>query len=702
MTEIPNDPDAARADQTEPAPSARRRWAFRLLALALPLALFMLVEGGLRVAGYGGYPPILDEIGEYQGQRYITTISEGIKPFFVANPDQRGSMDRQFFTMPKPADTVRIVIVGGSAAQGYPQPRSLKLSAFLQAMLTDACPDRKIEVINLGTTAVASFPVSRIARAALPYDPDWMIVYTGNNEFYGAGGVASTHRLGRTARAMRWLHRLRQSAIVQAVSASDDPAPAQPKGGLMDAVLADACIPANDPRRQTAAENLAGNIRDIITACAARGIGVIVCTCPGAEANLAPIGENPKLANPVERRRLDTLLAEAESLRVAQPDEALDRIDQAIELHPTHATAHFVRAQLLAARGDLAGSQQSLWHARDLDTMPWRTPSSSNAAIRQVASEAILCDLEEAFHQASPQGVIGWTLMDDHVHPSLRGQVLIAEQLLETLLLHDRTLATGRGLDAKPVVLQPSNWTTLAERMGQNPLDAYRVVYRVIDLFERPFFQRSNPQALRRFQALQQRLEQSMDPVTRDAIGRLQQVGINVPITGWVAEARMRAGQFASAAEAYRIAERMVPQYGPLHIYYGCMRNVAWRQSRDQERVEANTALADRLVFDCQVIDQFHERPSAMLDAFCGVALAQAGRHPEAIARLERSTRQTAGRYQPVLTAAWIESLVATGQMESARTVMREFNRGLHLADLPLPPEVAHALAGSDGEDPNP
>jgi hypothetical protein len=97
-------------------------------------------------------------------------------------------------------------------------------------MLTDACPDRKIEVINLGTTAVASFPVSRIARAALPYDPDWMIVYTGNNEFYGAGGVASTHRLGRTARAMRWLHRLRQSAIVQAVSASDDPAPAQPKG----------------------------------------------------------------------------------------------------------------------------------------------------------------------------------------------------------------------------------------------------------------------------------------------------------------------------------------------------------------------------------------------------------------------------------------------------------------------------------------
>jgi hypothetical protein len=57
--------------------------------------------------------------------------------------------------------------VGESAAKGYPQPRNLSMQSFLEAMLQDAWPDRKVEVISLGTTAVASFPLVSMVREAV-------------------------------------------------------------------------------------------------------------------------------------------------------------------------------------------------------------------------------------------------------------------------------------------------------------------------------------------------------------------------------------------------------------------------------------------------------------------------------------------------------------------------------------------------------
>jgi hypothetical protein len=93
--------------------------------------------------------------------------------------------------MPKPAETVRIFLFGESAAKGYPQPRNLAMSAFMEAMLTDAWPGRTVEVINMGTTAVASFPIIPMVREAVALQPDLFVFYVGNNEFLGAYGTAS-------------------------------------------------------------------------------------------------------------------------------------------------------------------------------------------------------------------------------------------------------------------------------------------------------------------------------------------------------------------------------------------------------------------------------------------------------------------------------------------------------------------------------
>ena len=191
---------------------------FRLLALALPLLLFGMAEGVLRLFGLGGNPPMLQRIGAVEGGDLIIADQGGAASWFFANPHQAGRSELYAFLDPKPTNTVRIFCVGESAMQGFPQPRHLASSAFLQAMIEDAWPTGKVEVINLGTTAIASFPVLGILSEVLEFQPDLVVIYTGNNEFFGTYGVASSGRAGSRPwmlRANRFLHSL---ALVQGLS----------------------------------------------------------------------------------------------------------------------------------------------------------------------------------------------------------------------------------------------------------------------------------------------------------------------------------------------------------------------------------------------------------------------------------------------------------------------------------------------------
>jgi len=682
---LPNIPAGSGADQPQPA-SRGRRWLFRFAALLLPVLLFAILEGALRLAGYGGHPPILAELGEVDGRRYIGTHPAGIGPFFSASPDRPGSMDRQVFTMPKDAGTVRIVIVGGSAAQGYPQPRPLKLSAFLAAMLQDVWPGKKVEVLNLGTTAVASFPAACIARDALRYDVDLLVVYSGNNEFYGAGGVASAHRLGGSARAMRTVHALKRLAIVQALPGrSKQDAPVEANENLMDAVFADAQIPPDDPRRAQAAENLADNIAWVIDAGRERNIPVMVCTCPGNERDMAPIGEDlPPPGPEADAQRFSQLLDSARSLRSGRPDEALSKLDEAARIHDKNAALHFLRGECLQLVGRLDEAARAYVRARDLDTMPWRSPSTSNAAIREVAGRgAVLCDLERAFQQASPGGAIGWELMDDHVHPSLAGQALIARTIVRTMQqLEGEAHVAPAAADALP------DWEIYAQRLGENPLDAYRVVYRVLDLFERSFFKRSNPDALTRFQAMRRDMEAAMHPRTLATVQRLQATRSGVPITGAVAEAELHAGEYHDAAARFGIARRCENQYSYLAIRYGCLELEALRRGGAPP---PGAAQFDELLHTCQVVHALSTNPTPLVDALQGWLLGRQGRHAEAIPLIEPVVRSLEDVLKPVLAGQLAASLVAMGRDGDARALLAEL--GLRADELALDDATAAKLA---------
>jgi lysophospholipase L1-like esterase len=95
----------------------------------------------------------------------------------------------------KPANGFRVFVFGGSSAQGFPNASRASFPSLLERMLKLTYPDKIIEVVKLGTSAINSHTLLDILPDVLSYSPDLILMYAGHNEYYGELGPAST-RLG--------------------------------------------------------------------------------------------------------------------------------------------------------------------------------------------------------------------------------------------------------------------------------------------------------------------------------------------------------------------------------------------------------------------------------------------------------------------------------------------------------------------------
>jgi len=609
-----------------PALSRRKRFIFASVAALLPLLLVAVVELALRFCGLGGYAPMFRKLGPVPGGSLVLAAQGGAASWFFANSGRAGTSEQYTFVDPKPTNNVRVLLLGESAMQGYPEPRHLGSSAFLQQMLQDAWPDRQVEVINLGTTAIASFPVLGILTEAVQYEPDLVVIYLGHNEFFGTYGVAS---VGSAAahpwilRANRWFHSL---AIAQALQRFRHHADSTDNRTLMEEVMALTYIGPKDSLRQAAANLLHQNVSEMIRRCQARGARVLICVPPSNERDLAPIGlDKLDHISPENQRAIGALLATAADLMRSSPSNAIPALKKALELDPIHAHAHYLLGQVLTQQGRQEEALEQYSLARDLDSMPWRAPSQSVDAILRAAqaSKVATCDLPKAFRANSPGEAIGWELMDDHVHPTLRGQALIAQAIVNALTNFDGKLRMTFESRARI-----SSWENYAKRLGTNLYDQYAVAHNLRLLFAAPFMRRNNDAAFKRFNDLADGLEKQMAPNVRDVLHEWQATkpfeGSRCPVTAAVAQLLLKEDHYKEASELFEIAQRAVPEYSSWYleyVYYGllCRQKItgglgpADRQLA-RKATEQGHFLAEHLVSDTD----FTQRYTGFLHFLCG------------------------------------------------------------------------------------
>jgi len=149
-----------------------------LVPVAAPIVFLAALEGVLRIAGSGYQSSFF--IRHPADSSAVTTNPRYGERFFH-NRIARAALPAAFMRR-KPPGTLRVFVLGESAAMGFPDPvwgLPSQLEANLRATQSGA------EVINAAMTAIDSHIVREIAEECVRYQPDSLVVYTGNNEFIG-------------------------------------------------------------------------------------------------------------------------------------------------------------------------------------------------------------------------------------------------------------------------------------------------------------------------------------------------------------------------------------------------------------------------------------------------------------------------------------------------------------------------------------
>lgn len=412
-----------------------------IAVLVVPLLFLALLEGGLRLVGFGynphywvshpaAAPGTLVENQRFPWRFFPRTLARHPQP--------------QVVTPRKPAGVYRVLVLGESAAEGDPAP-PFSFTRILQVLLQARYPGAKFEVINVAFTAINSHVILPQARDCTALESDLWLVYMGNNEVIGPYGPGTAFT-GQTLplpliRAAVTLKGLRLGQLVDALNQRWHPSEDAVKGwGGMTMFSGRQFLP-EDARLAAVYGSFQRNLDDLIRAGRSSGAQVLLGT---VASNLREWPPFASLHRPgLSAAQLAAWTAAYDSGAKAEADgdfaKAIPFFEQAAQLDDRFADLHFRWARCLMAAGRAEAARPHFILARDCDALRFRTDSRLNQIIRDTAraraSEAIrLVDTEARFATQSTNGLPGNEWFLEHVHFTFAGNYLLARTFADEIV----------------------------------------------------------------------------------------------------------------------------------------------------------------------------------------------------------------------------------------------------------------------------
>jgi tetratricopeptide (TPR) repeat protein len=398
-----------------------------------PLLLFVAMELVLRLFGFG-YPTNFFVKMEH-GDTFTTNRKFGWQ--FM----QRETATQPFpVTLPvrKEKGTLRIFILGESAAQGTPAPQ-FGFGRILELLLERQFPERRFEVINAAMRGINSHAVRSIARECARHEPDLFLVYMGNNEVVGLyapdpGKFNLTAHL-RLIRGVQWFRSTRLGQLLTSVVRH--PSEAKPEKQDME-YFRNHRLAADDPLRMAIAENFQANLRDIVQAGRRAGAKVVVSTLGANLLDFPPLGSLHRARlSPEELTRWEAAYRDGSAAETnGVHEQAIEHYGAAAAIDDHFADLHFRLGRCYRATGDLEKARKHFAMARDWDALQFRADGKLNQIIRDMAGAAAdagvsLVDAERALADAAGESRLpGNQFFHEHVHLTFDGDYLLARTFL--------------------------------------------------------------------------------------------------------------------------------------------------------------------------------------------------------------------------------------------------------------------------------
>lgn len=407
-------------------------WSYRLIAVLSPFAFLAILEGGLRIAGYGDDHRLFIESAD--SPEYLTPNPDIMSRYFANGMEPALSIEANYFLKDKPRDGIRIFVQGGSTAAGFPIGRDATIAAMLGFRLNQSFPERTVEVVDTAMSAVNSFMLLDFADEIIEQKPDAIVIYAGHNEYLGLFGVGSVYSglgsrlatLSSFQLAPLRIYQLLRNTYLRARLLVDEP-PEWDGTSLMAVIAKDRDIPLGSGRYRRGIGQFRLNMTRLVEKYEAAGVPVFIATVasntadqrPFSSAVLAP-GDTTDVAD-----SLSAIVDARYELVTTRDLEAIEAIADQF----ASADLYFAAAQVYRHRGDYATAARWFELARDHDRLRFRAPSGINDEIRALtdASSAILVDVRGHLEANSEHGLIGSDLMLEHLHPNADGYFLIAD-----------------------------------------------------------------------------------------------------------------------------------------------------------------------------------------------------------------------------------------------------------------------------------
>lgn len=397
--------NATATKQLEKSQSPNRKgWHFALALALIPIVLLVLLEVGLRYVNYGQQLALFIPATDGFDDHLMTNWA--VSKRFFQEEDSPPAPHREQFLRRKTDNMYRIFMIGESTAAGWPYEANMMPSRILASRLTEAFPDKQIEVVNVAITAINSYAFLDFADEILAQSPDAILIYGGHNEFYGAMGVGSSKSVGNQRwlvntylalqhfKTFQWL----KVAINAAQRSGDSSGKKKSKGTLMLQMVQDKNIPFGSHVREQGIDQFRGNMQDLLAKFKKAGVPVLI------SEQVSNLRDQPPFVSVAEN-------GQPAAMQVYQQAQQLDK----------------------AGRYDEARAAYVL--AKDLDALPFRAPELINQTIHALARqfEYPIVPMQSYFEKASPNGIIGSQLMMEHLHPTAQGYFLISEAFLDSM-----------------------------------------------------------------------------------------------------------------------------------------------------------------------------------------------------------------------------------------------------------------------------
>ncbi|MFN1835876.1 tetratricopeptide repeat protein [Balneola sp. MJW-20] len=391
---------------SQPIP-LKKKLLFYGITFSIPFLFFILLEAGLRGLDYMGDTELFINPNIKGDEYLLPNPNFAARYFFYTKTIPNPSTD--VFLAEKPENGYRVFAMGGSSAAGYPYGFNGTFSRVVDDILSDAMPDKEVEVVNVATSAISTYTLFDQVDEIIEQDPDAIMIYAGHNEFYGALGVGSNETLGGFPGFVRFYLKLQRfktflllrNLIVEAGRFfTSDEDMAKPGATLMERIISSRSIELNGPKYELAMIQFRSNMSKIIEQFQDTGIKVYLST----------IASNVKDQPPF----------------VVIKDTALPPADEV-----------YMEGRSAFESGDFTNAGEQFNYAKDLDGLKFRAPTEINTIITELSNtydNAVLVSSLDTLQQNAVSGIIGNDLMLEHLHPNDRGYFLIGRTFAEQMM----------------------------------------------------------------------------------------------------------------------------------------------------------------------------------------------------------------------------------------------------------------------------